>query len=126
MRNTWFSVMVALSGVATLAGCRVASHSSWGQPKPACPPQASSDAMSPGVVSVDPPASSELVPLPTRPVFGSRMDGRQAGILEPPMPPPSAESPQPEEQIAAPPPDAVGAGKALKLRRSDLPDSADQ
>jgi len=86
-------------------------------------PLSSAALASPDAVSVDPPASSELVPLPTRPVFGTRMDGRQAGIIAPPLPQQPAEPPA--EQIATPPAAALGQGASLKLRRADLAPSAD-
>ncbi|HEX3656321.1 MAG TPA: hypothetical protein VHV55_10965 [Pirellulales bacterium] len=137
MRDSRCSMLLALALVATTAGCRCTcdgplghydwalcqSHAATDCPPPElaraghkCPPGAKLDTVPPQAVSIDAPATSELVPLPTRPVFGSRMDGRQAGIVEPA----SADEPA-AELIPAPPPSPATSGTSLKLRRNNPP-----
>ncbi|HEY5312444.1 MAG TPA: hypothetical protein VIK18_07980 [Pirellulales bacterium] len=138
MRKTGCSILLALAWIATATGCRFAcdgplghydwslcqSHAAPDCPPPAlaharrpCPPPGSKSGLAPPpAMAVDAPATSELVPLPTRPVFGSRMDGRQAGLVAPA----SVDEPA-AELIPTPPPSPAATGTSLKLRRSNPP-----
>ena len=142
MRKSRFSVLLALASIATVAGCRSNFDSQSGRydwslgeslaaadcppSDPAharrkCPPGSKQGLTTTEALSVDAPTSSELVPLPTRPVFGARMDGRQAGMFEPA----SAKEPA-AEQIPTPPPSTPATGTSLKLRRRNPPSRAAQ
>lgn len=144
MSRTRWSVLAALALVAQVSGCRFAcdgplGHYGWslghrgqnpsdeasvcsatrgGQscPPPAPPtPPPDPSAMAPPA-SIDCAASSELMPLPTRPVFGARLDGRQAGQTSQPL-----EDEPSAEEVPVPPPSAANSGTSLKSRAVQQP-----